>query len=70
MGKSLQAEPGTAQPPHRIRMTMTCEGDHGMFRPAPTHMVGEDYIVMRQQAAEDGWHYHAGKLLGPCCTKA
>ena len=68
MTKTICAVPNPSGPPYQTHMTMTCEGDHGLFAPPPAHFIGGGYIAMMAEASAKGWCKRGQRLLGPCCS--
>ena len=68
MSKSICAVPNPSGPLPNIDISLTCEGDHGMFPPQPTHYIGGDYIALMGEASAAGWRKRGDRLLGPCCS--
>lgn len=64
---AIDAPPGSRTPFH-TRVTLTCDGDHGLLRPAVWTAHGGDYMAMRAAATKDGWkRADGGRWLCPEC---
>ncbi len=61
---AIPAPPG----PNNLRVTITCEGDHGMLGVPQWSAEGGDYMAMRHQATAAGWkRTGSGTWLCPGC---
>ena len=55
MGFSLeQVDPG-GEPPRELRLTLTCDGDHGLFPPPVIAIAHRHGAPVGQVAASLGW---------------
>jgi hypothetical protein len=73
MGLKLDAERDCAPYPVPVFTMMTCDGDHGLFAPAPQRFDSDGHTWTMARILRAGWKetYTADgrKLwLGPCCS--
>jgi hypothetical protein len=54
--------------PRQVIMELSCDGDHGLFPPAPARFEQDGFIAQYAAAMKAGWLDRQDVMLGPCCS--
>jgi len=72
MGLALFCPDPDAPIPRAVHLELACDGDHGLFPPAPAIFAQPSYVEQYAAAMAAGWREtsRAGRrlFLGPCCS--
>ncbi len=58
----------TAPIPRAVVLELSCDGDHGLFPPAPVRFEQDGYIAKYAAAMKAGWLDRQDKIFCPECS--
>lgn len=69
MGMRVYVDPKSRRPPHRVLITVTCDGNQHGFFDAPEETFDCTDCHPRDPVLAKGWKFLSdGPVLGPCCA--